>query len=56
MGRIIALVMLTQIATNGWWYCATMQESIGQTPLIIVPAISSLGLCLWCIKFVIEEW
>ena len=56
MGKIIWLILLTQICSNSWWFCATQQESIGGTPMIGVAVISSVGLVIWCCSFIYDTW
>ena len=56
MGKIIWLILLTQICSNSWWFCATQQESIGGTPMIGVAIISSVGLVIWCCSFIYDTW
>ena len=41
-----AILVLWLIATNGFWCCATQQDSIGATPLLLVPIVASI-LLLW---------
>jgi len=56
MGKIIWLIILTQICSNSWWFCATQQESIGETPLILLSGLSSLGLCYWLFVIIRDNW
>ena len=56
MGRVLMVFVMSQISAHGWWYCSTMQAGIGDTPLVIVPAVSSAVLVLMGFVFVFETW
>ena len=56
MVKNIFNITALMIAVNGFWYCATYQKSIGETPLILIPSIATIVLVLWLAFFVIDNW
>lgn len=56
LGKKLLFFLLTHIACNGWWYCATQQVSLGESPLVIFPVFSTIGLCWFVAIFIAEKW
>lgn len=56
MGKSTLFTTLLMIAVNGFWYCATQQASIGETPVIIIPSLASIGLLGFFMVFIRDEW
>ncbi len=56
MGKVILFVVFLMGATNGFWYCATQQETMGQTPVIVLAVICLIGTLILGFKFIVENW
>jgi len=56
MGKIILFVVCLMGATNGFWYCATQQDTMGQTPVIVIAVGCLLGTLIMSLKFILENW
>lgn len=56
MGKRLLFIILLMGATNGFWYCATQQETIGQTPWILIPCLCSIGIFIYVWEFIQVEW
>ena len=56
MGKTIFIFIISMLAVNGFWYCATMQETMGQTPVIVIPVISSIVLGIYLAAFIANTW
>jgi len=56
MGKWILFIILLMGATNGFWYCATQQETMWQTPAIIIPMVCSVGVVIYIWAFIQIEW
>lgn len=56
MGKVVLVFILSQIASNGFWYCYTMQSSVGETPFIMVPFIASIVLMIYLMQWVYNNW
>ena len=56
MGQIMAFILLTQIATNGWWWCATQQASVGDSPLMLIPLVATAFLLVLVLKLITSKW
>ena len=56
MARILTLILLSQIVSNGWWYCATQQTTIDETPIALIPWLSSIVLFIWFCLWIFNNW
>ena len=56
MGKWLLFIIFLMCATNGFWYCATQQETMGQTPVIVIPILGSIGVVLSVVGFVLRTW
>ena len=56
MGKWVLFIIFLMGAVNGFWYCTTQQETIGQTPLIIIPSLCSIGIVIYIVAAIRVTW
>lgn len=56
MGKTLLVLILSQVFTNGWWYCTAQQETVMQTPIVIAPLVASLALVCILGGWISENW
>jgi hypothetical protein len=56
MAKTIFFILLSQFCSNGWWYCVTQQSSIGKTPVIMIPIISTIMLIIFFARWIMDNW
>ena len=56
MGKLVFAILITQVITNGWWYCATMQDSLSETPILAITVIASLGGFAMFVCWILDNW
>ena len=56
MGKTTFLIIITQLVSNGFWFCATQFDSLFQNPTILIPMLSSVILFIMLVSFIKEEW
>lgn len=56
MPKILCFMIISQLCSNGWWFCATQQESIGETPVILIPVIATVVLVMSFVYWLIVNW
>jgi len=49
-------IIITQVCSNGWWYCKTHQYTLKETPLPLIPAIATACIIACIIRWMIDEW
>lgn len=55
-GKSWFFVIMNLLACNGWWYCATQQDTIEQTPIIIIPFIASVIVVIFIMESLYNNW
>ena len=56
LGKNSLFIILSQTFTNGLWFCSTQQETLMETPMAMIPLLSALGLFMFFMDFIIENW
>ena len=56
MGKQFLFTVALMIVVNGFWYCATQQQSIGETPAIVAPILACIVLCAFIARWVNDNW
>jgi len=56
MGKWVLFIIFLMGAVNGFWYCTTQQETIGQTPLVIIPSLCSIGIVIYIVAAIRVTW
>lgn len=56
MGKKVFIFVLSQMVANMWWYCATQQESVTETPLIVMPILLTLLFLFFIGRWVLLNW
>jgi len=56
MGRTFTDFVAGQFAANGFWYCYTAQESMADTPLILIPLAGAAWVAWRIIQSVFIYW
>lgn len=54
--KLIFFIIITQLCSNGWWFCATQQNSINETPVVLIPIITSLVLVVVLVLWIWDNW
>jgi hypothetical protein len=54
-GRIALLWILSLIASNGWWAFARWPD-VGDSVLVLLPGLATLGLVALAIDYIIDNW
>jgi hypothetical protein len=55
-GKSWFFVIASMLASNGWWYCATQQPSLGETPSILVPIIATIICVIMVAAAIYASW
>ena len=56
MGRMAFFIIASHLSVNGWWYCATMHESLGETPLVMIPVVFTVVSISMVAIYMAENW
>ena len=55
-GRVAILMFVSQVCSNSWWYCATQQEKLHETPMLALAVIPSILLFAYFIYMCFTNW
>ncbi len=55
-GKTILLFLLGLTASNGFWFCATQQIKLDETPLLVVPIVASVAAASIIGQAIYDNW
>jgi hypothetical protein len=55
-GKGITFFIVTQLCSNGWWFCATQTESLAATPFFLIPVLSTALIVIGIASFIFDNW
>ena len=56
MGQQLLILIFSQIAAHGWWYCATQQNGILSTPLMLIPLMATGLITIRVVAWIRDHW
>lgn len=56
MGKYLLCLVLSQIATNGFWYLVVTETSFKESPLWLLPIFATAGLVAFCLMWIMDNW
>ncbi len=56
LARFFTFLFVSQLFTNSLWYCITQQDSIAQTPIILIPVLSLIVSMVIFVLWAIRTW